>query len=258
MTSKLLPVIRATALIRLSDAVPLVQRGRFGENGRIAELVVELYRTVGICDLLHDGSRDAFLANLQRSGTACAFALPHLPRESVATSKLGGFFSAAACGDGDTARAIARQARDTWNSDIEHEDDFLYARFLMELFFLGATKTRLLTLADRLSEVTDGEPSALRDICRASLAKDSAQFEEGLESLLAQRRAVYRDQWEYDQITEEEWATEGQISVECIALVKLARKLGLTTQREYLFVPALALDLDVQNAPPDSWRSVPS
>lgn len=258
MTSKLLPVIRATALIRLSDAVPLVQRGKFGENGSIAELVVELYKIAGICDLLHDGSGDAFLANLQKSGTACAFVLPHLPPESVAASKLSGFFSAAACGDGDAARAIARQARDTWNSDIEHEDDFLYARFLMELFFLGATKTRLLALVDRLTEVTKGEPSALRDICRAMLAKDSAQFEEGFENWLGQRRAFYREQWESDQITEEEWATEGQISVEGIALVKLARKLGLTTQREYLFVPALVLDRDVQGPSPASWRSVPS
>ena len=55
---------------------------------------------------------------------------------------------------------------------------------------------------------------------------------------------------------EEEWATDGQVFVEGIALVKLARNLGLDTQAEYLFVPSLVLDRDAENPSPDSWRRI--
>jgi immunity protein 49 of polymorphic toxin system len=256
MASKLLPVIRANALARLATAVPLLQHGKLGENGRFAELVVDLYRTVAICALLHDGSRAAFLENLQKSGAASAFALPRLAKGSVAASKLSGFFSAAACGDLETARAISKAAPDAWSSDLEHEDDFLYTRFLMELFCLGATKSRLQAIAERLGVVTDGEASPRREICEAMLARDAGRFEAGLELWLAERRDFYREHWECDQVTEDEWATDGQVFVEGIALVKLARKLGLVTQPEYLFIPAAVLERDVGNVSLESWRAV--
>jgi len=234
----------------------MLERGNLGREGQIYDLVIQNYRVVGICGLLHDGSSSEFLTNLQKSGSACAFLLPKLNDDNSATSKLQGFFASAACGDEEAARTISSKSRDSWNPELEHEDDFIFVRLLMDLFYRGASESDLMALANRLGEVTEGEVSPRREICQALLTKSSERFGEGLEEYILERRDYYAEQWDADYILEEEWATDGQIFVEGIALVRMARKLGLDTQAEYLFIPSLVLDRDAENRSPDSWRAV--
>jgi len=256
MTTLYLPLIRIDAFEQLTIMVPILERGKVGHNGRLCELVVWQYRIAGICGLLHDGSSREFLVNLQKSGAAYAYALPRLDESFLATSKSPGFFASAASGDEQSAHAISGLSRKTWNPDLEHEDDFLYTRFLMDLFYLGASENDLGVIVGRLEKITEGEDSPRREICRAMLAKNSEQFGEGLEDYILERRETYAEAWDSDEILEEKWATDGQVFVEGIALVKLAKKLGLETQAEYLFIPSLVLNSDVQNPSLDSWRSV--
>ena len=256
MTTKLLPIIRAVALSRLSEMVPMLERGNLGRNGKISEFIVQLYRMVGICGLLHDCSIYEFQSNLQKSGAAYAFTLPKMDESSLATSKSHGFFASVACGDEETARTIAQASRKTWNSELEHEDDFLYTRFLMALFYLDASESDLRVITDRLEEVTEGELSPLRDICLAMLGKDTEKFDKGIEDFILDRKEFYAAVWDADDILEEEWATDGQVFVEGIALIKLARKLSLDTQSEYLYIPSLALNCTAHDISPNSWRTV--
>lgn len=256
MSTLLLPMIRDNAYGQLDTMVPILEAGRLDAAGTMAELIVQQYAVAGICDLLHDGSARGFLTGLQKSAAAFVHLLPKLDRSRLTASRSPAYFAAVACGDDNSARAIAQSLPAEWNRDYEHEDDFLYARFLIELYSLGASANRLREIAARLAAVTDGEDSARRDICNGLLARDASLFETGLEGLIVERRDLFAEAKDADAIPESEWATEGQVFVEGIALVKLARKLGLATQAEYLFVPSLVLGKDVESPSPDSWRRV--
>ncbi len=258
MASMLLPIVRDNAYLQLAEYVPKLLAGNYGEDGRNVEVVVQHYRRAGICSLLHDLSIERFHSDLQKAAAAYAHCLPNLNIDVQSTSRSSGFYCAAACGDSRSAREIAQNSRDSWNPDLEHEDDFVFTRFLMDLFYLAASEQQLQNHVESLESITDGEFSSRLGICKAMLDKSADDFDDSFGDFLTERSDFVSETWDEDHMLEEEWATDGQIYVEGIAIAKLASKLSIKTQPEFLFVPSMALEKSVADAPPASWQSVDS
>lgn len=253
MTSRMLPVIRVNAESDIEGTLPLIIRG----DVQIERVLIfcRNYRRRGICYLFLEGLPGPLHTDLQRSGAVFLHFLKGAKDTDKITSKAAPFFDAIACKDFVTARQISRHSRQTWNQEEEYEDDFLYVFFLMKKFFLAGTEQEVRAIIRHYEDVLEGVNDMRLDLCKSFIENDSQAFEEALHALLTQHEEYYQRGMNRDEILEEEWATEGQFFVEGLALVRLAEIQGFRTEKNYLFIPSIA----IENAPtffnPDAWKN---
>lgn len=238
MSSRFLPAFIANASYVVADLMPAVQ-ARTVSFRDILEFCRQ-YRRRGIARFLESGDTGLLMQDLQRSGAAFAAYLEWADGQSRIASKANAFYDAIASGDAQAAAKIGRLTATTPSPDYEYEDDFLYIRFLMGRFFLNANAAELSASAQRYESVLAGIDDPRYEICQSFLGLRPEQFEAGFEELLSQREERYAAGIDAEEIIEEDWATEGQIFVEGMALLRLARSVAFPVQKEYLFIPSLA------------------
>jgi len=239
MSSRFLTVLIDEASFSLAELAP---RLRTRQANRVHALeLCRQFRRRGIASLLLRGEARSLHRDLQRSGAAYAEYLTWASDEHKASSKASPFFDAVACGDGTAAALIASRTAVDPKLDEEYEDDFIYMRWLMGRFYLRQQDASLDMMLGRYEVLLDGAEDARALICQALRRGDSEKFDTALQTLIQQREDDYASGIEADQILEEEWATEGKVFVEGLALLRLAAQLGLEIQRDYLFIPSLAL-----------------
>jgi hypothetical protein len=252
MTSRFLPVIAANALVDLhGDRAAVVER-RISFDRML--VFCQNYRRRGICHFFLQGRPTVLHQDLQRSGAAFAYYLSGASEKDKATGKSAPLFDAIACGDIGAATRISKVSRRGWNREEEYEDDFLYVAFLMARFFPDGERVASDILGE-YERVIDGADDARFTVCRALLTGDGNGFEEGLQELLVGRREHYREGVKREDILEEEWATEGQLFVEGVALVRLAMVAGLDVQRNFMFIPSLVFEESLSAYEESSWQT---
>ncbi len=253
MSSRFLQVFADNATFVVTGTLPFLQSRR-ADPSQVRDVCTQ-YRRRGIARFLQTARPDVLQQDLQRSGTACAAYLGWADETVKVASQAGPFYDAIASGDARTAKTIAELSGTTLKPDYEYEDDFLYTRILMSRFHLGGRRADLEALLKRYELLLDGAEDPRFLICRAFLAERPEEYEAALEQLIAMREDHYARGIEEDAILEEEWATEGKIFVEGLALVRLARTLGFPTQKEYLFIPSIALAQGAIAFDGASWMS---
>jgi hypothetical protein len=253
MGSRVLSMIRANAAFDLDGTLPLVVNGE--ANLDRVHVFCRNFRRRGICSLFLEGLPQLLHTDLQRSGSAFLHVLRSAPEADKITSSAGPFYDSVACVDLDTAREISRYARNTWNPEEEYEDDFLYVTFLMKMFFLDADNEDLSSIVQRYKVLGAEAGDPRFDICASFLENDNSRFERALDRLIRNYDEHYKTGMKRDEILEEEWATEGQLFVEGLALVRLAWIHGFYTETNYQFIPSLVIDTQFNGLNPDSWKS---
>ncbi|KYG07378.1 hypothetical protein BE21_02585 [Sorangium cellulosum] len=254
MTSKFLPVIALNAFEEGAELLPLVTGGTASQRE-----VLRFCRTLrrrAICELLLLGLVGRFHLYLHKSGRAFLHFLRGSADAAKVTSRAEPFFDAIACLDLECAREQARSARSTWNERVEYEEDFLYVRFLMSAHFLDAPATELTAMLARAEEVTEGRDDPRIAICSALLARDAGRFDDALSDLLDLREQRTTHLFDRGGAHEEEAATEGQIDVEGLALVRLAESRGIVTRPEYPFIPSLLRVGPTRAFTVDDWTDI--
>lgn len=251
MSSLLLPVIEYNADYELARAVPFVQAGRLATAQ--VHNVWRAFRRRAICRLLLSCDVEGFHADLQRSATLYAHVLDRAGPMGFATSEAAPYFDGLASGDLEVAHTVAVRSRGGWNEELEYEDDFLYTYVLMRMS--GEAPPDVVdALLERLDDVVGDDESSQRDLCRALQHRSASLFEDALSRRITEHEAFYREGWTAGYIPEEEWATEGQLFIEGLALLVLAERRGIATDTDYLFVPSLARTQDLRPHNPDVWQ----
>ncbi|MFP2932941.1 Imm49 family immunity protein [Pyxidicoccus sp. 3LG] len=238
MTSEFLPVFVQNALEDNEELLADVVEGR-ADLATILEFCSN-FRTAGIGALFLGSAPKVFRQMLHHSGRAYAHFLGYADAGQTLTSKALPFFDAVASGDFDGAALVAKGSRRTWAQGEEYEEDFLFAEFLMQQFFLGATPRDGADMLDRYEAALQGSEDARLAVCKALLAGDAEDFNESLARFLSERGDLLEKLGEGGALMEEESSTEGNLSVEGLALVRLAEHKGLETERDYLHVPSTA------------------
>jgi hypothetical protein len=108
----------------------------------------------------------------------------------------------------------------------------------------------------RWTKVLEGAPDARLDVSRALFTRDSNAFDQAVQEYLESVKRHYARLEQKELLLDEEIATEGKVSIEGLALVTLAQRLGLTTRPDYLFVPSLALPRAPLTLAADAWTRV--
>ncbi len=221
---------------------------------KVAIGLVILDRARGCAAFFLTGRPDSLHLDLQRSGAAHASFFARAPEAEKVNIRAAPFLGAVACGD-RAAERIARHSPRASKLDREHLEDFLYVRFLLERFFLGADEEASERLLSQFEEAA-GEvaPSARASVCRALFTGNAEAFQDCLMGLIGEHRAWYEAGLQRGRIPEERWATEAHLFVEGLALVRLARSMGMATDEEYPLIPSLALTSPRLAYDAEAWR----
>jgi hypothetical protein len=206
------------------------------------------FQGLGICNLLLYADPDRFYENLVRSGHTRRYFLKKSREEGnsgdyqLAISRWDSFLDVMAAGYFPLARDIASLSVTHWTRAGEYEDDFLYRLFLHN--FIGPPDPqrdlRLQDVLMRWSTWLSGEPSARLDCCAALAARDAAAFEKSFDDLVAQREAEVAAQSKMAIAADICFEPCSRIFVEGLALLRMAKAIGMTPRDEYPLCPAIA------------------
>jgi hypothetical protein len=214
------------------------------------------FRVAGIGALFLGSAPKVFRQMLHHSGRAYAHFLGYAGEKNQLTGRALPFFDAVAAGDFEGAELVARRSRHSWAQGEEYEEDFLFVEFLMQHAFLGAPPATSEALLHRYETSLQGAEDLRLPVCRALLDADSDAFNESLGLFLADRNDRMAVLERGGTLLEEVSATEGNLSVEGLALVRLAHRHGLQTERDYLHVPSTALKGGHITFTPDAWQTL--
>jgi hypothetical protein len=223
----------------LAPECPLDDAGRFYQQycdaaraHAILRILIDSDPEGFFADLI-DGAqtRRHFLARCAKAGFRDVFA---------SCGRCTSFFDALVAEDYDLAKEISDLSPDDVIAGEEYEEDFCYMRFLFLFAKCGNTAgAELDGILARFEKSLDGAWSSRLDVCRALRAADADAFALAFESLLLDRENEIRDM---RGRAEEEVpvALDSQLFVEGLALLRLADREGLATERQYPGCPAIA------------------
>ncbi|WP_158501648.1 Imm49 family immunity protein [Vitiosangium sp. GDMCC 1.1324] len=254
MTSEFLPVFVQNALEDNEELLPGVVAGR--ADFQTILTFCQNFRTAGIGALFLGSSPKVFRQMLHHSGRAYAYFLGYADVKAVLTSKALPFFDAVAAGDFEGAGVIARRSRHSWAQGEEYEEDFLFTELLMHQFFLDALPRAGEEMLERYEAALQGSDDSRLPVCRALLGSNAEAFNESLALFLSERSDQLAELDAGGALMEEELSTEGNLSVEGLALVRLAERKRLETERDYLHVPSVARKGGRISFSADAWRKL--
>lgn len=222
------------------------------------ELAVENcfhYRQHAGSSFLHTGNTTTFFECMHRSAGCFLYMLKNEMEAEKRSSENEPLFDAVCAGLLDAAGEIAEYSRASCNFDYEYEDDFLYFHFIATYFFRREAVVDCETILKKYEEVLDGDLSTRLDICTSFFKKDPDMFRDSFDQFLNEREELINQQIEGETIGEEEWAWSKYISVEALALLKLATLLNFKTETNYRQAPESLRHPPKLKFDPDLWRS---
>jgi hypothetical protein len=216
------------------------------ELGELSIEVSTKLRALAIIQLLVNEDSDGFHHNLIRSGMVRLAFLRRLQQAGIEANHHGvsgryePVLDLIVAGQFDSADQIGRLSPLEWRQGHEYEDDYCYAQILFLLIAEPLSFGNVEALASRFGNALDGKPDARIDVC-LSLARGSpSDFEEAFEKLLKQRTvAIEADKARAETVTPEVTALRA-VYIEGLAMLQLATRRGIKTEREYLYCPSLA------------------
>jgi hypothetical protein len=242
-----------------------VDLGRSNDDeGKQLTTLAVLHRWRGITRHLASGAAGPFAADLARAVQARRIWLERLQAGAAAPSaryaslpQNRALFDALAIGDHESATALARLGTQMREPRPEQDIDGWLLEYLHGLLAEWPPDPAAAAGAGRTGQaraaLADAGPAPEADLVLALEARDGAAFSGALCALVEQRRARFAADL---TLPPEAVATERHVFVLGIALVNLARAIGVPTEPEYPTVPRQLLGLEPPPPPGhEAWRT---
>lgn len=228
----------------------LVEPARMADLGDIFDVLALQLEGLALCHLFELADQSKFRENLVRSGHSRRFFLRRSAQEKnhhdrhLALSRTRAFLDALVAGSLAVARDIAVLSPEDWNRDWEYEDDFCFYWLLHgivkqpQAFPTAATPA----LLHRYEQSLQGGESVHLDVARALCARDGGAFADALRALLAAEQKQIEGDRSSAAVHERNilfWP-KSRISIEGLALLKVAELLGMPVPDDLPLCPALA------------------
>jgi hypothetical protein len=214
--------------------------------GDVTESVIAKLRAAAIIVLLTRGDTDGFYHNLMRAARCRLQYLQRCAAEArqaehhQCSSRLGGFLAAVAAADYTTARQIIALSPVDWLKGHEYEDDYCYAQLLHGLLAVQPDSPRLQALLQQMDTALDGREDARLILVKAIVARDQGAFAAAMDAFVAARTNHLDADEARHRIEEPVMLAERHVYVEGLAMLRIAERLGLAVQTDYLYLPSLA------------------
>jgi len=212
--------------------------------GELATDVSNKIRAIAIFRLLSDGKSNSFYHNLIRSGLVRQRYLQRCRDENLlsdhfrASGRYLPLFDAIAAADFMLAASIIDLSPTEYMPGHEYEDDHCYAQISHGLV-TGRTE-RAQELLGRFERYLEGGRNGRFLVVAALLEKDQQAFDLAFEQLLSDREREIAADKKRRQIESPPILAFRRIFVEGLAILRLAEKVRLRTEGEYLFCPSIA------------------
>jgi hypothetical protein len=236
--------ITASHNLELLEAELATGRRPLAQLERILFFASRWHRVGAISAFLASGDPRKLHAGLARSADARVqlltlrqqHALPY--DRFTGTAELDPLSDAiAACADAAAAE-IARLSSPRIVEDEELEEEFWFGRFLIWAVS-GSSADEGARIVQELERTAEPDGCLRLDVCRALLERSQDAFDASLRCLMSDRELRYRDLASIGG-SDPRTMTERFVSVEGIALVRLAERAGLRPEEEYRLVPGIS------------------
>lgn len=137
----------------------------------------------------------------------------------------------------DLAIEISGQMVDTWQPDMEYEEDFFYYDALTRLINATEAGGKLEKSIKEFEACLDGNASSRLNMVKALVENDGVVFQKNLYALIEEWDDHIARQRKSDRIDPYFDKTAANIYIEGVALVCLAQKRGITTENQYKYIP---------------------
>lgn len=215
------------------------------DTGAVFEELSELFQALGICYLLTAADVDKFRENLVRSGHARRYFLRKSQEEGndqdrhLAISRSEAFLDSVVAGDLNLARDIEHLSSEVWERDWEYEDDFCFFLFLHKLVKhpVPLSEGELRAILDRFERALEGGISSRLNVCKSLATHDEMAFTETLRVLLVEEQEKFDDKRSSIMASRLPFWPRSFVSVEGLALLKIAGIVGMRIDTEFLLCP---------------------
>lgn len=232
-----------------------------GEMGYIFDELAEQFEALALCHLLRFADLEEYRRNLVRGGQARLYYLQrsqtagnHCDRY-LAIGRTRSFLDAVVAGDLSLARQIADFSINSWNSDWEYEDDFCFFVFLHVIVQSHPhfPPPKAVEILARFEQSLQGKRSNRFEVCRALIVRAASDFSDTLKNLLEEERALIENQQDSANVHEGNLAywPSRFVSIEGLALLALAKLVGMYIESEFDRCPSIAQLSWAENSEPD-------
>jgi hypothetical protein len=216
---------------------------------QLGDLSLELssnFRALAITALLVKGDNDLFCHHLIRSGLARKTYLQRLRTKGVkkdhhlCSGRYEPLLDSLAAGDYTLAKRIADLSPKEFKKNQEYKDDYCYAQILHRFVLKDVPIKEFKPLIEQFEGYLEGDSSVRINLCKALLNKDQEAFEETFDEFINERETKIAKDIERGQSEEPQVVAERHVFIEGLAVLRLAERQGIETQREYRYCPSLA------------------
>lgn len=239
----LLPLM-SNATYALGEELPTFADGAMGVEQAVR--VAGLYRQFGIAVYLFTGRRDVLHESLARGGHAFAWFVGIHGWGDRALSEAKSILDAMAS-DWTALGPFEAIALPSHRPELEYEEDFLYIQALLGLC-AGRDVSRVLS---RYGELASADADPRLAVLQALVAGEARAFHDAIGDIIKKEAERLERLNATLDVADEVLASEGQVSVEGMALVRVAVARHITIDPVHGNVPSPS------SAPvdPEAWRA---
>ncbi len=203
-------------------------------------------RAAATAALFVDYDPEAYRSWMVQAGAARVYLLDHVDAEAEGGDRFlkatePGFVDALACQSWADARRIGA-ADFPWRARYEYREDYLFHQFLADLV-VRRDEAQGASRLDEVARVRAGARWARLGVGGAVLARDADAFDDAFRRLLDEWEAHVAF-WETSLGRDDvAFMTDERLFVEGLAVLQVARALGVEIREAYRFCPAEALAL---------------
>jgi hypothetical protein len=204
-------------------------------------------RTLAILAILADASTDGFVHSCTRAARARKLYLHRLAKEGIDRDHhfVSGCYEplldAIASGDMPLVQEIEKLSPADFRPPDEYEDDYCYAQLLQRMCRDSVPEAELEPLLERFETYLDGDYNPRFPVCRALVERDQDGFEHAFEDFLTTLGEIIQKKIDGGrQVEDVHVFAQRHISIEGLALLRIADRRSIRTESDYLYCPSLA------------------
>lgn len=257
MTFELLPVMLANAIEDLEQCLPLVVRGTLDAN-RLG-VACGIARKAGILALFVDGDTDRLHRFLAASARMFLHGLRTAGSGDLVASRCTVLYDAMAARDDAATTALVDLVLGApHRAGKEAPADHAWFHFLALANRAGSASAGEVAAAADAFAAVDGVPVHRAQAAAALARNDAAAFADPVAALATRHEEVWALRLAKGTVGEDDYAAEGRLCVEGLALLALADRLGLAVDLEHPALPDEARRRSAMAVEADDWRTVTS
>ncbi|MBS1816324.1 MAG: immunity 49 family protein [Acidobacteria bacterium] len=213
--------------------------------GSLSLEVSSKLRTLAILALLGKGSTDGFVHSCTRAARVRRMYLSRLTAAGIehthhrVSGRYEPLLDAIAAGDLPLVSDIEALSPGDFRPPHEYEDDYCYAQILFRLCRETVPEDEFPPLLARFEAfAADANPRLA--VCQALVERSERGFDEAFDVFLTDVEVRIQKKIANGQLEDVYVLAQRHVSIEGLALLRLATMRGIRTEAEYLFCPSLA------------------